>query len=46
MHTEHVEHNKIPQQKVTNKDDKELKPCNCRVKSGCHLNGQCHQHNI
>ena len=27
--------------KVINKDVKELKPCNCRVKSECPLNGQC-----
>ena len=26
---------------IINKDVKELKPCNCRVKSGCPLNGQC-----
>ena len=30
-------HNK----KVINKDVKELKSCNCRVKSECPLNGQC-----
>ena len=30
-------HNK----KVINKDVKELKPCNCRVKFECLLNGQC-----
>ena len=30
-------HNK----KVINKDVKELKPCKCRVKSKCPLNGQC-----
>ena len=30
-------HNK----KVINKDVKESKPCNCRVKSECPLNGQC-----
>ena len=30
-------HNK----KVINKDIKELKSCNCRVKSDCPLNGQC-----
>ena len=30
-------HNK----KVINKDVKESKPCNCRVKSKCPLNGQC-----
>ena len=30
-------HNK----KVINKDVKELKPCFCRVKSECPLNGQC-----
>ena len=30
-------HNK----KVINKDVKELKSCNCRVKSKCPLNGQC-----
>ena len=27
--------------KVTNKDVKELKSCNCRIKSKCPLNGQC-----
>ena len=27
--------------KVTNKDVKELKSCNCRIKSECPLNGQC-----
>ena len=26
---------------VINKDVKELKPCNCRVKSECPLNDQC-----
>ena len=31
-------HNK----KVVIKDVKELKPCNFRVKSECHLNNQCH----
>ena len=31
-------HNK----KVIIKDVKELKPCNFRVKSECHLNNQCH----
>ena len=31
-------HNK----QVINKDLKELKPCNCRVKSECPLNGECH----
>ena len=31
-------HNK----KEIKKDIKELKPCNCRVKSECPLNGQCH----
>ena len=31
-------HNK----KVIIKDVKELKPCNFRVKSECHLNSQCH----
>ena len=41
MHTKHVEHDKISQQKVINKDVKELKPCNCRVKSECPLNGRC-----
>ena len=30
-------HNK----KVINKDDKESKSCNCRIKSECPLNGQC-----
>ena len=30
-------HNK----KVINKDVKESKPCNCRIKSECPLNGQC-----
>ena len=30
-------HNK----KAINKDIKELKSCNCRVKSECPLNGQC-----
>ena len=30
-------HNK----KVINNDVKELKSCNCRVKSECPLNGQC-----
>ena len=27
--------------KVINRDVKELKSCNCRVKSECPLNGQC-----
>ena len=36
-------HNK----KVINKDVKESKPCNCRVKAECSLNDQCHvRHNI
>ena len=29
---------KFHNKKVTNKDAKELKPCNCRVKSECPLN--------
>ena len=35
-------HNK----KVINKDVKELKPCNCRVKSECPLKVQCQVTNI
>ena len=31
---------------VTNKDVKELKSCNCRVKSECLLNGRCQVTNI
>ena len=32
--------------KNINKDVKELKPCNCRVKSECALHGQCQVTNI
>ena len=31
---------------VINKDVKELKSCNCRVKSECPLNSQCHATDI
>ena len=35
-------HNK----KIISKNVKELKPCNCRVKSECPLNGQCQDTDI
>ena len=46
MHAKHVEHDKISQQKSDQKDVKNSKSCNCRVKSEFPLNGQCPVTNI